>query len=67
LRSRAAALPVGNGQKGGRPKGPSRQRAPRKRPPKTDSLTESESDSVSNKGGSVVPETDSLCDSTATC
>lgn len=49
-----------NGVKGGRPKGPPRERTPRKRPLKTDSLTERESDSVTSKGSSVVSETDSL-------
>jgi hypothetical protein len=56
-----------NGVKGGRPKGPPREQAPRRRSPKTepltDSLTESESEPVSDGDSSIVPETDSLTES----
>jgi hypothetical protein len=42
-----------NGQKGGRPKGPPRERAPRKRRPKTESVSESVISAVDTKSHSV--------------
>lgn len=52
-----------NGQRGGRPKGPPRERPPRMRSTETDSLTESESEWVSGRNGLGAPQTDSLSES----
>jgi len=60
-----------NGKKGGRPPGPPRERVPRKRRKKgseeprrvTHSLTETETEWVSEQESSAVPETHSLSDS----
>ena len=53
-----------NGVKGGRPKGPPRERSPRIRPPKTDSLshplTESESEPVFDEADTHVSESEPL-------